>query len=132
MSTHVGERMEGWLKKKGEGVGALFYKKRYFRQEKHYLFYFKNEEHGVELNLGHIPLDEVSSVHPTLKAEPYAFQVNTLQRSYYLCAESEREMDYWITQLVRYIKEKGIEERVNKQIEASNPEKCKIIFPTFH
>ena len=80
----------------------------------------------------HLKQPFVLSQHPTLKAEPYAFQVNTLQRSYYLCAESEREMDYWITQLVRYIKEKGIEERVNKQIEASNPEKCKIIFPTFH
>lgn len=118
-------RLEGWLKKKGEGVGSLFYKRRYFRKEKEYLFYFRREEDGIELTLGYVPLQEIASVHPTLKSDPFAFQVNTLNRTYYLCAENQIEMDYWITGLVRYIKKSGVEEKVNKEIEASNPQKCK-------
>ena len=119
------QRLEGWLKKKGEGMGALFYKKRYFRREKQYLFYFKQEEDGVELNLGYLPLDEIASVHPTLNAAPFAFQVNTISRTYHLCAEEEFEMDYWITGLVRYIKKSGVEQRVDEQITASDPFKCR-------
>ena len=115
----------GWLKKKGEGVGSLYYKKRYFRKEKQYLFYFKNEEDGIELNLGHIPLSEVISVHPNLKSDGYAFQINTPSRTYHLSALNQIELDYWITGLVRYIKASGVEERMDKERVASDPANCK-------
>ena len=119
--------LSGWLKKKGEGMGALFYKKRFFRQEKTHLFYFRADDDPIEFNLGNIDLNEVTSVHPTAKSDAYAFQVNTLNRVYYLCAGSAYELDYWVTGLVRFIKVTGIEEKLDKQLVASDPAKCRKI-----
>lgn len=56
----------------------------------------------------------VASVHPSIdiRERPFAFQINTADRVFYLAAESESQFNYWITGLVAFIKGTGTEKRL--------------------
>ena len=119
------KNLEGWLYKKGPGVGRFIWRKRYFKQHNENLYYYKAEDAPVEFTLGYVSLDEAESVHPTLNSDKqFAFQINTQNRIYYLYCESEMELNYWITGLVRYIKNSGIEQQLDKEKKETNPELC--------
>jgi len=52
--------MEGWLKKKGENLGALFWKDRWFKEEDGKLAYYTSASETVPK--GHIDLKLVKDV----------------------------------------------------------------------
>lgn len=128
--------LEGWLLKKGEKGPIKNWKRRYFRQQKEALVYYRTDV--TQDPLGNILLTQgmdgdcvltfyllfllkiyffmkiVISVHPThdFKDRKFAFQVNTKGRVFYLAAESEEQFHYWITGMVSYIKHAGTSDRL--------------------
>mmetsp|Transcript_18332 Transcript_18332/g.70824 ORF Transcript_18332/g.70824 Transcript_18332/m.70824 type:complete len:202 (+) Transcript_18332:205-810(+) len=118
--------LSGWLYKKGEAgtLGMFNWRKRFFRRQKHYLFYYKRETDPVEMNCGYICLADIGSVQPSLTSERnWAFQIHTVHRTYNLSAESGAEREYWITRLVKLVQESGSAERYHKEMAAKDPEK---------
>eukprot|EP00011_Vannellida_sp_DIVA3-517-6-12_P014589 CAMPEP_0114628520 /NCGR_PEP_ID=MMETSP0168-20121206/12865_1 /TAXON_ID=95228 ORGANISM="Vannella sp., Strain DIVA3 517/6/12" /NCGR_SAMPLE_ID=MMETSP0168 /ASSEMBLY_ACC=CAM_ASM_000044 /LENGTH=139 /DNA_ID=CAMNT_0001839909 /DNA_START=32 /DNA_END=448 /DNA_ORIENTATION=+ len=106
--------LHGWLEKTKKIKGRLVnWKKRYFKRNGSRLFYLKSENDTIDEALGFIDLKLVLTAHPTMEAgKPYAFQLNTQSRVWYLATQDEETMMYWITGLVTIIKTWGSDQQL--------------------
>ncbi|KAI9342457.1 hypothetical protein DFJ73DRAFT_842570 [Zopfochytrium polystomum] len=86
----------GYLKKKGEKRKT--WKKRWFVLRTTRLAYYKNEKEYELLKM--IPIADIHTVAPVeLKKRVLVFAIITRQRTYYIQAESQRDMEAWISAL---------------------------------
>eukprot|EP01112_Ceratiomyxa_fruticulosa_P013429 TRINITY_DN3778_c0_g1_i1.p1 TRINITY_DN3778_c0_g1~~TRINITY_DN3778_c0_g1_i1.p1 ORF type:complete len:410 (+),score=58.25 TRINITY_DN3778_c0_g1_i1:187-1416(+) len=102
------DRLEGFLWKQGQGL-VRSYKRRWFSvDDGRRLYYYENREKS-EAPRGFIELKDIESVRPLLSSavdsvdpnvdltrKSWDFCLHTPNRIYYLAADSEMDMYYWI------------------------------------
>src|SRR3989338_673683 len=96
----------GYLEKKGPKLNM--YKKRYFRLEGAFLYYFNDEADKFDKQLGCIDLKTVSSIEMILEKSSkkrHVFRIEIQTRDYLLAAATKEERDEWVDTL-NQIKEK--------------------------
>jgi len=96
---------EGWLMKQGGIVKN--WKKRWFKLQGNYLYYYKQKTDKEPL--GFIPIDRASInvLDPKQTKKKHAFEIrdpsnsfNKWHKSYFVCAETEDDMKEWINKIV--------------------------------
>lgn len=87
-------------------MGAVkTWKKRWFSLKKDRLFYYEDKKNdgSAKDQKGFISLVDVDSIESTKGGKKGAFQLNTLERVYYLQAPSEEVKAYWIENLTKVV-----------------------------
>eukprot|EP01103_Thecamoeba_quadrilineata_P000657 TRINITY_DN10569_c0_g1_i1.p1 TRINITY_DN10569_c0_g1~~TRINITY_DN10569_c0_g1_i1.p1 ORF type:complete len:460 (+),score=82.51 TRINITY_DN10569_c0_g1_i1:87-1466(+) len=93
LTVSSNESLEGYLLKQGNDV-LKGWNKRWFFLKKDYLSYYKSKEDSSPLGILHL-YDSV--VKPsTIVDKKFCFEVSTANRTYYMIAETQEEMDKWI------------------------------------
>lgn len=106
--------LSGWLEKTKKIKGRLVnWKKRFFKRNGSRLYYYRSDRDTIAESLGFIDLNTVLTAHPTMEADrPFAFQLNTQIRTWYLATCDEDSLMYWITGLVTLIKGYGSDQQL--------------------
>lgn len=121
----------GYLMKKGDLGAIRTWKRRWFLLKNERLYYFKDQQQCNEGAdpYGFISLKFVSSIRQSqgsrivLPNRNYAFQINTVERPYFLQAPDQATMDMWIHGLSRVKEQLAQEEEppLNAQIHPGIP-----------
>ena len=96
----------GYLEKKGPKLNM--YKKRYFRIEGFYVYYFNDEADKFDKQLGCIDMRQVLNIEmiPERSSKKrFVFRIEIPTRDYFLAAQTKEERDEWVDTL-NQIKEK--------------------------
>jgi len=113
--------LSGNLRKLGEKGIKKTWKKRFFRQNQESptrIYYYLSERASSEK--GYINLEAAIGVLRTSDSsfnKTFCFQVNTPKRIYYLQAESESDVNYWIEGISKILKDLNTSQPSDSQME---------------
>lgn len=113
----------GWLVKEGNGIKT--WKKRWFTLKGMNLHYSKDEKkHSKGQDQGIIDLEDAASIKASnnKKKKNYCFEISTPDRTYFICASNNQEMQEWIDSCLN-AKKKATQATAPSQSQTSAPSK---------